>query len=61
MCDLQHRERLRPFRKLPDAAVHIAEADEGNEQEQAAEHGGPEEGAEEVVEDQVLRLEAAAG
>lgn len=61
MHDLQHRERLRPFHKVADAPVDILEADQGHEQEHAAEDGDPEDGADEVVQDQVLGLKLAAG
>lgn len=57
MHDFQHRSRLRPFRELPHAAVDVLEADQGHEEEDAAEDGDPGDGGDKVVEDEILGLE----
>ncbi len=56
MNHFENRERLRPFRELADAAVDVAEADQGDEEDGSAEDGDPEDGRGEVVQDQILRL-----
>ncbi len=56
MHNLQHRQRLRPFRKLADATMNIFKAHEWNEEDDTSEDGDPEYGAHEVVEDQILGL-----
>lgn len=56
MHNLQSGERLRPLCKLADAGVDAAEADERHEQQDATEDDEPEEGRDEVVGDEVLRL-----
>ena len=50
----QHGEGLGPFCEGADAAVDVVGADEGDEEEHAAEDGGPEDGAHEVVADEVV-------
>ena len=49
MHNLQHRKRLRPFCKFSHTTSDIFEADERDEEDDAAEDGGPEDGADEVV------------
>ena len=53
MEHLQQCQCLRPSGEVADAAVDVAEADEGDEEDDAAQDGGPEEGAEEIVAEQV--------
>lgn len=57
MSNLQHRNRLRPFRKLPHPAIHPSKPRQRDQEKNAAEHGSPEEGGEEIVEDEVLSYE----
>ena len=57
MHNLQHRQRLRPLGELADAAMDILQADERDEENDATEDSDPENGADKVVEDEVLGLE----
>jgi hypothetical protein len=61
MHNLQQSKRLRPFGELAHAAIDILEADEGNQEENAAEDSEPEDGTDEIVADQILRLLATMG
>lgn len=56
MRHLQYRKCLRPFHEVADAPVHVLEADEGHEQQHAAEDGDPKRGADDVVDEQILGL-----
>ena len=57
----QDGECLGPFREGADAAVDVLGAHEGDEEEDAAEDGGPEDGAHEVVYYEVVLLPLCAG
>ena len=59
--DLKHGERLRPFRGLAHVGVDLAVAGEGEEDEDAEEEDRPQEGAEGVVEGEVLFSEGGRG
>ena len=61
MHNLQHCQRLGPFGELADAAIDVLEADEGDEEEDAAQDGCPEEGTQEVVGNQVVLLLLCVG
>lgn len=61
MHHLQYCKCLSPFYKIADAPVDILEADEGHEQQHAAEDGDPEDCANKIVEDQILGLKLAVG
>ena len=57
MHNLQHRQRLRPLRKLANATVNILNPGKWDEENHATEDSDPEHSAHEVVEDEVLGLE----
>ena len=59
MQNLHHSSCLGPFGKLSDAAIHASEAHEWKQENDSAEHRGPEEGRDEVIEDEVLAYERA--
>ena len=61
MHNLQHRQRLRPFRKFSHTTSDILKSNERNKEDHATENSGPEDGADEVVGDEVLGLLAAMG
>ncbi len=61
MHNLQDRQRLRPLRKLSHATSDIFKPNERNKEDHAAENSSPEDGADEVVGDEVLGLLAAMG
>ena len=61
MDDFQDGECLGPFCEGADAAVDVLGADEGDEEEDAAEDGGPEYGAHEIVCYEVVLLLLCTG
>lgn len=60
MNNLQHRERLRPSRKVAHTAGDMCDADEGDEEEDAAEDGEPKDCRDKVVGKKVVGFEVAA-
>ena len=61
MHNLEDRQRLRPLRKLSHATSDIFRSNERNKEDNAAENSSPEDGADEVIGDEVLSLLAAIG
>jgi hypothetical protein len=54
-------KRLRPFRKLTDTAVYVLEAYKRHEENYSAKDSEPQNSRGEVVQDEVLGFETAAG
>lgn len=61
MHNLQDRQRLRPFRKFSHTTSDIFKSNEWDKENHATENSSPEDGADEVVGDEILGLLAAFG
>ena len=61
MHNLQDRKRLRPLRKFSHTTSDIFKSNERNQEDHATENSSPKDGADEVVDDEVLGFLAAIG
>ena len=57
MDDFEESKRLRPFGKLAHTTVYVTEAYKGQQEDCSAENGEPQNSGEEVVQDEVPRLQ----
>lgn len=61
MNHFEEGKRLRPFRKLTDTAVYVLEAYKRHEENYSAKDSEPQNSRGEVVQDEALGFETAAG
>ena len=56
MHDFKYCKCLRPFCKVAHTSIYVFEANEGDQEEHAAENGNPEDDADEIVSYKILSL-----